>query len=255
MFILFLILSTVTITARSSSLLLRKIYDPYIICYNPPPPFWALPEGYPSGQYRNTMDLCSAANGQRSKNVGCFCSSSHSKLHCDPALADSTLAKATTRWFNQTNDHMETFEEFCEVACYCSDGLSAATAQNSNQTNSELNRVLNDHYEPFIFGDDNEPVAMYSTNQCGKNCTSNTDCAGGPDGCTCKTQSEQYMPGKGMVMFAAACMISLGGKREEPTPCPCNATYVSHSCCRAPDGIVREPEVLKLGELLKPDEA
>ena len=201
------------------------------------------------------MDLCSAANGQRSKNVGCFCSRSRSELHCDPELADATLAEATMRHPNGTNGHIETFVEFCKVACYCTDTTSASSARIRIQRHSQLNRVLNNHYDPFLFSDENNdsfPRLYY--NQCGDNCSTNTDCAGGQDGCTCKTQSERYVPGKGMVMFAAACMISLGGKREEQVPCPCNRTYVSHGCCEAPDGIVREPEHFKLGELLKLDE-
>ena len=50
--------------------------------------------------------------------------------------------------------------------------------------------------------------------------------------------------------FVAACIISLSGKREESRPCPCNATYVSHTCCDVEDGLVWEAGKFKLGELL-----
>ena len=87
-------------------------------------------------------------------------------------------------------------------------------------------------------------------NQCGNSCSTNANCTGG-NGCTCKTQSQSYQPGAGTVAFAAACIISLGGKRDEPVPCPCNGTYVSHACCRVQDGMVWEREEFKLGELLR----
>ena len=93
------------------------------------------------------------------------------------------------------------------------------------------------------------PVAQYN-NQCGNNCTTNQDCtAGGAKGCLCSTQSEQYQPGKGMVMFVAACVVSLGGKRDGGRPCPCNGTYVSYGCCGVEDGMVWEGAEFKLGEL------
>ena len=243
--------------AHASSLLERKIFDPYIICHNPPPPAYAFPPGYSGQDYPNSRDLCSAANGRRGSNVGCFCSSPFSELHCDPKLADATLSEATTRHWNRTNDHRESFADFCYDACYCADTKSAAIAHDSLQRNSELNRVLNGQYDPFPFTNPpsdevTRPVSL--RNQCGSNCSSNADCAGLENGCACKTQNEQYVPGKGTVIFAAACTISLGGKREKQRPCPCNETYVSHACCGATGGIVQEPEQFKLGELLVVDE-
>ena len=87
--------------------------------------------------------------------------------------------------------------------------------------------------------------------QCGNPCTSNRDCSVGQNqSCICSTQSEQYQPGTGTIAFVAACIISLSGKRAESKPCPCNSTYVSHTCCRSEDGLVWEPEEFKLGELL-----
>ena len=73
--------------------------------------------------------------------------------------------------------------------------------------------------------------------------------------------------------FVATCIVSLaasnansggnvngkggGGKRDVEVPkqmnwlCPCNATYVSRSCCGVSDGLVWEPQDLKLGELVR----
>ena len=244
------LISILTAVAYTSPLIERKMHDPYIVCHDPPPPAYALPLGYRT--YQSSMDLCSAANGERGHNVGCFCSTSRGKLHCDSNV-DPRLALATTEWFNRTNDHYASLMEFCDVACYCSDAASARLARESSQRNS-LNRVSHPWPNPTAtyIGSTNDTLdaEMVDNNQCGSDCSTQADCAGGPDGCLCKTQSEQYVPTKGMVMFAAACMISLGGKRAETSPCPCNGTYVSHTCCDAVDGIVQEPEHFKLGELL-----
>ena len=58
------------------------------------------------------------------------------------------------------------------------------------------------------------------------------------------------LPGKGSVMFVAACIVSVGGYREKQKSRSCNETYVSDACCAATDGIEHEPDHLKLGELL-----
>lgn len=245
--------------ARASTLLERKIYDPYIVCANPPPPIYSFPAGYSFFDYPNTLDLCSAANGLRGRNVGCFCSNPHDEVHCDSDRADPTLAGTTlSSSQNGTLIHVESFLDFCNIACYCADAKSAARARTRPYRHaSGLDRVLNARPSPY---NHNSPPSDAATSpesfstQCATNCTKNADCAGGENGCTCKTQSEQYVPGKGMVMFTAACIISLGGKREEQRPCPCNETYVSHACCGSPDGIVQESSQLKLGEVLVTDE-
>lgn len=97
--------------------------------------------------------------------------------------------------------------------------------------------------------------------QCGKNCSSAQDCSAfqavgqesGDGTCTCQAHSSQYQPQSSTVAFLATCLTMLGsgggGKREEQLPCPCNSTYVSHSCCESPDGIVWEPSSMKLGFL------
>lgn len=123
----------------------------------------------------------------------------------------------------------------------------------SSLRDSELNQLLDEHHDTTRFTDSLSHASAKpasSMKQCGNNCTRIADCKDTANGCTCRTQSEQYVPGKGTVMYAAACIVSLGGKREEQRPCPCNQTYVSDACCAATDGIVQEPTYLKLGELL-----
>ena len=108
-------------------------------------------------------------------------------------------------------------------------------------------------------------------NQCGTNCTSNTDCAGGGADCVClAAQKGTFQPGVGTVAFVAACIVSIaksggvsggsggGGKRDiegtvdnEMWGCPCNSSYVSRSCCRVGDGLVWEAPDLKLGQLVR----
>ena len=45
-----------------------------------------------------------------------------------------------------------------------------------------------------------------------------------------------------------------GGKRDVVLPCPCNSTYISHSCCGAKGGLVWEPAGFNLGKLVGGDE-
>lgn len=86
---------------------------------------------------------------------------------------------------------------------------------------------------------------------CGSTCSGNADCQYRSSGCSCRTQKETLVRGKGTVAFSAICMINLAGKREESFPCPCNATYVSHACCGVESGMVWEDASLKLGELFQ----
>jgi hypothetical protein len=56
-------------------------------------------------------------------------------------------------------------------------------------------------------------------------------------------------------LFQADCISirsAVGGKvrREiEDLPCPCNESYVSRSCCDAPEGLIWEAAELNLGVL------
>ena len=51
--------------------------------------------------------------------------------------------------------------------------------------------------------------------------------------------------------FLGGCMPNMLRKRDEiATPCACNATYVSHTCCLAGNGIVHEGPEAKLGWLV-----
>ena len=259
-----LLLCLLTPIAHSSVLLERKLFDPFIVCHNPPPPSHTYPDGYSERDYRTTMELCSAANGRRDKNMGCFCSSATSMLDCDAALANPALAAATGTaapyWYwGETEGNLGILGDYCNTACYCEDEVIARSARGRINRDAGLDRVLDNHHSrphdhhtrPQLSNpsDAASNRATPFTKQCGNTCWSNADCAGKANGCTCKTQSEQYVPGKGTTTFVAACIISLGGKREEQIPCPCNSTYVSNACCSASDGVVQEPEHFRLGEL------
>lgn len=257
--------------------------DPYIICDNEGPMHSeGLPLVYNEYIYAELLTLCSSAHGA-SQNMGCFCSTSHGHVHCDPNLADQGLWEAS---YSPEDDdviqlfadmglpggHM-TFQQLCENGCEC---------ENTTEARNWFRKHFDGEYDWRIFtgfegmiqpekrpGNNgfaagsligNAPLADSSRwqNQCGNNCTSAKDCSapvGSNDTCTCQAHSSQYQPGSGTVAFIAACMVTLGsggnGKRDEALlPCPCNSTYVSHGCCDAIDGVVWEPPELRLGSLV-----
>ena len=86
--------------------------------------------------------------------------------------------------------------------------------------------------------------------KCNGTCEIGTDC---PDqDCSCKVTGERLELSLGYVEYFASCTARLL-KRDEQVPCPCNITYVSHSCCEAEVGLVWESSDMKLGELVKQD--
>lgn len=266
----------------------KKIGDPYITCPGNWVPDNAngLPSGYFVDHYADVMQLCSALNGN-SRNVGCVCSSSQeSSFHCYRRLADRLLFHAV---ITSSLKPFPTFCRdscFCtDVETAAMDRTRVAsephyigTVEPEDQENyfdpGDSSYQINSHgsaaggaygIDPEGTGNewngeetlDQNPVptsVAVAHGQCWANCTSNADCLkGGEKGCICSTQKEQYQPGRGTVAFVAACIISMsgaGGKREEARPCPCNATYVSHSCCGVSNGLVWEEERFKLGELV-----
>ena len=265
--------------------------DPYIVCPGRyvPDNAHGLPAGYSAESYFNVMQLCSALNGN-ARNVGCVCSSPQvSSFHCWPGVADNTLFRARVRPSRKTfpafckescfctdedtaaeaqaqqdyaqqypgtgpTNQQEDVDYFdpndADYQIHQADGES----QGGNQQNLEN---PGDGWEVGLNGNSVPTTASGPEGECWSNCTSIADCLkSGEKGCMCSTQSEQYQPGSGMVAFAAACIISMsriGGKRQETSPCPCNATYVSHACCGVADGLVWEAAHFKLGELLYKD--
>ena len=187
-------------------------------------------------------------------------------MHCEEAVADPVL------WAAVSISDGSPFPQICEMACVCTNvGDARAGREEGWQGEAFVDGRWGTHVEGEVAesssGDDgaNEvkapgggdaapqyaaPVAGVQ-NQCGGNCTGSGGCGDASSkGCMCLTQSEQYQPGEGTVAFVAACVVSLGGKRQEGRPCPCNGTYVSHACCGARDGLVWEGEEFKLGELV-----
>lgn len=260
--------------------------DPYIACpgNHVPNNAQGLPTGFTPREYFNVMQLCSALNGQH-KNVGCACTSSQAhSFHCYVEIADSELFQAII------TDSGKPFPIFCAESCFCTDSDTAARDRGDNLGDyhyhgaDEMDAEYDDYADPSdpnhginnpdtataggdpgngwdkgeVMNKDHATSGAVSHGQCWTNCTSNADCStSGEKGCMCATRSEQYQPSSGTVAFAAACIISMsgnGGKREEMRPCPCNATYVSHSCCGVDSGLVWEEERFKLGELVMENE-
>lgn len=97
---------------------------------------------------------------------------------------------------------------------------------------------------------------------CGGNCTGQADCSTeeGETSCGCIATSSMMGASLSDVVYSASCQASQstiagggrgGGRRDlEGMPCPCNASYVSHTCCSANDGLVWEAPEAKLGVLL-----
>jgi hypothetical protein len=252
---------------RAGYLSARKAFDPYIVCLGSLPGAdvgW--PTNYSPDNYGGSLlSLCSAANGNAGANVGCICTTSAGELHCDAGVADSNLYNAPPLTTGQT------FTELCKSGCYCQYQTGSLRAIQFNRTNRPSpwenpppNTATggaggsNGASSSSTGGGPNPLANIANTyiNQCGNNCTTNADCTGGSD-CTCRAQSQQVVPGAGAgvgtVQYLAACIIMLStgvpGKRDEAWPCPCNATYVSHGCCDAKDGMVWESWNNKLGEL------
>ena len=83
-------------------------------------------------------------------------------------------------------------------------------------------------------------------------CEVSTACPG--TNCECKVVGARFEPKTTTVEYIAACMLYVAGQlstRNEDVPCPCNASYVAHSCCSSPSGLVWEGLEMKLGELVK----
>ena len=265
-----------------------NLQDSYLTCPGNEVPDNAhgLPQGYSPADYFSVMQLCSALNGN-ARNVGCVCTSSQpSSFHCVPSVADPVLYNAvitnsqksfptfcaescfcTDAETAEMDRRRDENEYYFRRADMTQPGNHVFDPSNSNYGPHQPGGTSEGGYRIFTGdpwegweGGDNLNKGTVSTNaavahsQCWANCTSNADCSkGGEKGCMCSTQREQYQPGSGTVAFVAACIISIsgvGGKREEMRPCPCNATYVSHACCGAADGLVCEEERFKLGELV-----
>ena len=258
-------------------------YDPHIICDRMGPTHSeGLPPAYNEQVYAELISLCSFVHGAR-ENVGCFCSTANGNVHCDPQLADSNLWEA--RFTPQGDDIIRQFEamgspngnrgfpQLCESGCECVNEEDADIWYHQQFDQGDMSQLIgaegilqpsqpsenarqgSDTFAEGSFVGNVQPADHPRwQNQCGNNCSSAKDCsipAGGHSTCTCQAHSSQYQPGSGTVSFIAACLVTLGsgGKREEGLPCPCNGTYVSHSCCDVLDGFVWEPLESKLGNL------
>lgn len=263
-------------------------YDPYISCPGPAlGHFNGLPEQYSETTYSSSLALCSGMHGAP-QNVGCVCTSSGGRLHCDESMADSTLYNAPLTFRDGTiHDH-------CLGACYCmrtsfmttrgayepeatEQPMAHSAIRSPNAPNTAGPNPFSDEAgRPFDFDNDRfrypfpPPTrGSVTSDQCGAGCTTNEDCEACAQGTTsannytCRAAEQStFNPAVGIATFVSICLRSalltgkMGmkveppGKRDLELPCPCNSTYVSHGCCAAAKGLVWEPAEAKLGELV-----
>ena len=264
--------AVITIFGSTTNAERERMHDPWIGCSPVKAPSHAegLPTNYDPNIYYNIMQLCSANNGAP-RNVGCICHGEFRPIHCSPRVADSGL------WWANITPSTQRFPQYCRTFCSCT---SKDQATNLLEQGKHMNPAWeSDGTEPSSTSSDTdlepevETNASYmglsshagalsntsnqvSNDQCGGKCSTNADCGGQDSGCMCSTQSEQYLPGQGVVKFVAACIIAMASnpKRGQDGPCPCNTTYVSHACCSAVNGDVQESELYKLGEILTEDD-
>ena len=193
------------------------------------------------------FDLClhvchcsSAAKGRAARNET-------GRFRTTQETSSSETSTTSEGGYNADSDHAPGSSSGGSLGSSSSD-LPASSSNNlpeSSSSNSSDELAANMPHSPLS--------SPYQAT-CASNCSTNAECQGSKGDCICRTQKETYVMGKGIVHFVAACMISLGGKRAEDTPCPCNTTYVSQACCGAENGLVWEDETFKLGELLPRDE-
>ena len=247
------------------------VFDDYIACIGDPPgPDNIYPAGRDVGQYNTNEELCSAVHGN-TNNLGCICPGPDALVDCsiangaDPVLFNAPLSAAMRL------ARLYSFRTYCQAVCSC---LSADDAEAfragmiSEQQVAELGAT-----DPFAetvpagatfrgfagrtpvnwpgaeavesSPDNQTPLCAGACSSVGANCSA---------ACECRVSSSTYNPATNQLLYAAACTLpfSLSGKRaEEALPCPCNSSYVSHSCCGAYNGVVWEPREMKLGELMK----
>ncbi|KAI9893178.1 MAG: hypothetical protein M1814_000726 [Vezdaea aestivalis] len=91
--------------------------------------------------------------------------------------------------------------------------------------------------------------------KCGTQCT-NFRCADRGRGCKCLAAPNKAQRGTWQMYGCAMAIASGRGRRSVDSgvpngdwACPCNASYVSHSCCDADGGVVWEDPLNKLGVL------
>ena len=249
-------------------------YDPFIVCSGPRITRQdGLPLGYSEETYSTALALCSLAHGAP-QNAGCSCISSGGRVYCDENVADSTLFNA---WIQ---NGMMTIAGYCtNIGCYCRTMREEQNANSNTQTASASiniasplpSRVVNPLYDSTGPNPFRDIAGGFSTTDqsCGVGCRSDKDCQScAPDQITadkyhCRAaQQSKFNPTTGAATFFSMCLISastsslngknngIGGKRDVEFPCPCNTTYISHSCCGANDGLVWEPVGFNLGKLV-----
>ena len=155
-----------------------------------------------------------------------------------------------------------------------SESSSSDAGNDTNQADSVADQQENAEQINSTTADAHSPGSQCSAGACsiGQACSGTN--------CLCQVTAAQYVPGAGTSQYYAECGLRLNitspqtgpfseifgsssggsdgglkavkrGQSSEAPACPCNTTYVSHSCCDAESGIVWEAPELKLGEMAK----
>ncbi|KAI9719481.1 MAG: hypothetical protein M1828_006188 [Chrysothrix sp. TS-e1954] len=238
--------------------------DNSIVCVGAVP---AANVGWPTGlspdDFADNMDLC-AATQQMPRNAGCKCSSPGGAVDCSSANGgDDTLLNTRLR-SHAFAGLRYTFKTWCQSKCLCLNAEDGGEfhgqtneaqdheVQSSQQTEDPYSRpdaplpgTLRGYH---VTAPPSSVNGTTAADICGESCTSEEDCS--TDGeCFCATTSSTYEPSSGTLLYSSMCQVGFPSNRDEPVPCPCNSTYVSHACCG--ETMVWEPEEFKLGELAK----
>ena len=235
------------------------------MCYGTVPQAAA---GWPIGrmpsQFVSNNVLC-AKTFANQYTMGCVCPAPGAMPDCsldngaDPVLFNGVLHSFFTGGY-------DSFLAWCLSVCTCLpekeatefhalsfqeqlDVVSRAVAQQGLPTFSTGNSQFGAN-SLSIPGDTN-PADL---DVCSGTCVAGTNCSG--DHCSCQVKASTYDPRSNTLKYLAGCIFNpsdlVGTKRDEQMPCPCNASYVSYSCCGAiENGLVWEAPEMKLGELVK----
>ncbi|KAI9723846.1 MAG: hypothetical protein M1828_004096 [Chrysothrix sp. TS-e1954] len=255
-------------------------FNDEIMCFGEaPPPSAGWPDSRPGSDYISNQQLC--PKNSRLPNLGCTCLGPNTRPICALITgADHLLFHQ--RWDADYTGGWTGAAQYCEWHCYCGQEEEAKRWQaRTPQEQSSFSE-----WDPYTPEADHQietalglesgtlgqsasaggsvpgwygsladadtgsaPTTLQKTCNA-TSCDIQSGCSG--DNCHCKITGAQYEPSAGHVEYFASCSGSILNKRQQPVPCPCNSTYVSHACCdKTSDGLVREEPWKKLGELVK----
>ena len=249
--------------------------DDYIVCmgHAPETGIGLYPPERDNLDYYNIYQLCSAAHGHQ-YNMGCLCPGPGPLVNPECSIAngaDSILFNYRMPATSLVGAGMYWLRSTCQSSCTClSPDDSEAFREEPLEEQKREEEDASDPYadltasggSPRVFAGKipaywPSPGGVSSANSSGQ-CTDFQACYSVGDNCSdsclCRITSSTVDTKNRQLLYAAACSLplSLSGKREAASPCPCNTTYVSHACCDARHtcGIVHEPLEMKMGEMI-----